>query len=184
MEGEFRNHTRSGGFSLWVGVAAFAGLVLGLALAIAYIYPQLARKHEGLSAQELTAALGIRYWEFTIPENDGNQSLELEIQDGDDVTTHDAATGWTPGERVLVTIRPVMQNKKLDCSVIGEGTQCRMTIDNPFAGLGALIHAPNGCSANDRWLIKGNRTGSTGVGPLTQEADPGDVIMRMVMTAR
>lgn len=81
-------------------VIAFLGIAVGFLLALLYFQKTAATP----TTRELSAALGIRYWQFQIPDDVGDKTLGFEIHDGDSVKRSGGSSGWTPGEIVLVTV--------------------------------------------------------------------------------
>ncbi len=150
------------------------GITLGVAATSAYFHLR-----PGLSPEQITTALGMHYWKYTIPPNDGSQFLEFQVTDGDSITHESGGSAeWTPGETVIVTIRPVMHAKKLECSILARGRQFHTVINDPFRGI--VSYTPNSESVSDRPLVQGARSPGGTVTPSHPEKN---LAIRLVMVA-
>lgn len=158
-------------------VVALLGIIVGFSAAF-----YVKNDETGLTSQELSVALGVRHWRFTIPDDAESKFLGFEIHDGDAVEQSIRASGWVPGETVLVTVRPLMDSKKLECSVISKAGHMRGLLDNSFSSLGGgLVYTPNERFVNDIPLMKGNRNGNLTSIPWNTNK-PGDVALRLAFS--
>ncbi len=157
-------------------IPATAVAIVGIAIGIAVATLWHSSRTDSLSVHDLGLALGIHHWRYTIPPNDGTQFLSFELRNDDGVKAHGGSSGWISGETIVVTVRPLMDSGKLECSCVGKKHHSQLVIDNPFAKLGLLVYADDGALVNAQPLIKGNNNGA-----VSNSSQPGDVTLRVVL---
>src|SRR5258708_12840461 len=162
-------------------VSPWLASAIGVACALGLAVTWYNNRTDSLSPRDLSTALGIHHWRYTIPKNDGTKVLTFELRDGDTVKAHGGSNGWTPGETVTITARPLMDSRKLECSIIGKAKHGRFLLDNPFAALDGIHYAPDGVSVNDLPLIQGNHNGTVVIFP-PPHSKLGNVSLWVVMS--
>lgn len=153
---------------------AWGSGLLGVAVGVALTTFWSAKDSHSLSSRELTTALGMHHFRYVIPKNDGTRFLTFVLRDGESEKTHGGSSGWQSGENVLVTVRPLRDSRKLECSIIGKQTKGHFLLENPFASLSPLHYADDGALVNNQPMIKANREGAVTVIPINSKR-PGDV---------
>lgn len=165
-------------------LAAWASGFLGIAFGIAVGAGWQAFQPDSLSSRQLSFALGIHHWRYKVPLNAESQVLTFEFRDGDTVKTSGGSTGWKPGETIAITVRTLLESKKLECSMIGANNHHgRFLLENPFATLNSVHYADDGAFINEHPLIMGSHTGPVTVMP-AESSKPGDVSLWVVMESR
>ncbi len=159
-------------------VVGLLGIFIGILLTISFSNRSDPKE---LTSRELSVALGLHHWRFRIPEDAGKKFLGFEVHDGDVLDRSGRSNGWIPGETILVTVRPLMDNKKLECSLVGQSGNSRALLDNPFSDLSPLHYTPDGRFVNEVPLVKANRNGAVVTFPVN-DTEPGDVTLRLAFS--
>ena len=156
------------------GVPAWLTGVIGLAVGFVFAVFWLRDRTGDLSSRELSLALGIHHFKYTVPTDIGRRFLTFELRDADKSKGSGGSSVWVPGETITVTVRPLLDSKKLECSLIGRSLHERCVMENPFASMSPIHYANDGSSVNSQPLIKANRNGPVVAFPANR-TEPGDV---------
>ena len=115
---------------------------------------ELSADHGELSADQLARALGLNYWFYEIPPHDDADHLRIELREGDNVKSLGSSWPWPSGERVLVTLRPI-EDDKLQLAVIGGDGSFHLSFDDPFKPESIMTNPVVGSTVNGEALLTG-----------------------------
>lgn len=136
-----------------------------------------AAAEDGLTTEQLTAALGIRHWKYRCPDDIGDKVIALKVTGGPAPTMTEGIGGWQAGEVVTICVRSLLPNNALECTMVSDRGYSRSMINNTFLGCRSVGHSKNGTFVGDTPLIKGNVNGQVS---MTAEA-PGDISLTVVV---